>query len=88
MSAVELPRHAFADGARYDLWGTLRAGWRAVLRHREERRIVVALSRKPPRLLRDMGMDPEQVYAALDGSWDEVDPASRRSGDLPRIEPV
>ncbi|MBB4000750.1 DUF1127 domain-containing protein [Aureimonas pseudogalii] len=60
---------------RFDLISTLRVGWRAMRRHREAHRILVALSRKPPRLLRDMGIDPERLYETLDGTFDEVGPA-------------
>jgi uncharacterized protein YjiS (DUF1127 family) len=60
---------------RIDVLGTLRVGWRAMRRYRRLHRDLVKLSRKPPRLLRDMGLDPEQVYQALDGTWDEVGPA-------------
>ncbi|MCT8999002.1 DUF1127 domain-containing protein [Chelativorans intermedius] len=59
---------------RYDVLGTLMAGWRAMRLHRQERRAIVEISRLDPRLIRDMGFDPEQIYEALDGSWDEVDP--------------
>lgn len=40
----------------------------------EERRTLVRLSRLSPHLIRDMGIDPDDVYAALKGSWDEVGP--------------
>ncbi|WP_444728897.1 hypothetical protein [Neoaquamicrobium sediminum] len=42
------------------------------------------LSRLPVHVIRDMGFDPESVYAALDGSWDEVDPARPYRNHLPR----
>lgn len=73
------------EGVRYGFLGALEAGWRAMRRHRQERRALVSLSRQDPRLLRDMGFDPEEVYRALDGSWDEVDPANFRA-HLPRRE--
>lgn len=60
---------------RFDLLATLFVGWRAMRRHREERRALVRLCRLPPRLLLDMGFDPERLYEALDGTWDEVGPA-------------
>lgn len=61
---------------RYDYLGTLIAGWQAMREHRQQRRIVVALSRLGPHLIRDIGLDPELVYEVLDGTWDEIDPAS------------
>jgi uncharacterized protein YjiS (DUF1127 family) len=68
---------------RYDLIGALQVAWRAFVHHRRERRTLVELSRLSPHVIRDMGFDPERVYEALDGSWDEVDPSSW-SGLLPR----
>jgi uncharacterized protein YjiS (DUF1127 family) len=61
----------------------LLAGLRGMRCYSQERQVIVALSRLGPRLIRDMGFDPEQVYEALDGTWDEVDPANFR-GHLPR----
>ncbi len=71
------------DEVRYDFLGALIAGWRAFRQRRQERRTLVEISRLGPRAIRDMGLDPEQVYSALDGSWDEVDPSSF-GGMLPR----
>ncbi|WP_156421112.1 hypothetical protein [Aureimonas sp. AU20] len=36
---------------------------------------MVILSRKPTCLLRAMGLDPEAIHEALDGTGDEVGPA-------------
>ncbi|MGQ2901668.1 hypothetical protein [Neoaquamicrobium sediminum] len=84
MSVMEFRGPVHFRGARYDFLGTLRAGWQAMLAHREERRTIVKLSRLPVHVIRDMGFDPESVYAALDGSWDEVDPARPYRNHLPR----
>lgn len=46
--------------------------WRKIRSRYEMRRDLVHLSRLSPRLIRDAGLDPERIYAALDGSWDEV----------------
>ena len=64
--------------ARVDLLDFLRAGWRAWLRRREERRAIVAISRLAPHVIRDIGFEPERIYEALEGSWDEVDPVNFR----------
>ncbi|RCS24497.1 DUF1127 domain-containing protein [Phyllobacterium salinisoli] len=72
---------------RYDVLGTLLMGWRAMRRHREERRELVALSRLGPHIIRDMGFDPEEVYMALNGSWDDIDPAKFQS-HLPKKERI
>ncbi|HEV7253098.1 MAG TPA: MFS transporter [Mesorhizobium sp.] len=87
MTATEFSSAYHQDQARHDLVGTLSAGLRAMQRHRAKRRMMVRLSRLDPHLIRDIGFDPELVYAALDGSWDEVDPGSFHSY-LPRKERV
>jgi uncharacterized protein YjiS (DUF1127 family) len=46
--------------------------WRKFVRRRQEHRALVNLSRLPPHLIRDMGFDPERIYDALDGTWDEL----------------
>lgn len=83
MGALELTTPFPIENKRYDFRGAVIAGWRAFRQHRAERRTLVALSRMGPHMIRDLGFDPEQVYAALDGSWDEVDPSSF-GGALPR----
>ncbi|WP_309084836.1 DUF1127 domain-containing protein [Chelativorans sp.] len=87
MSTIELFAEFHKARLRYAWPGTLQAWWNAMRRHRRERRTLVALSRLDQRILRDMGFDPEEVYEALDGGWDEVNPASIRPY-LPRTERV
>lgn len=53
----------------------------AALRRRQERHLIAELSRRVPRLLDDMGLDPQAIYDAAEGTWDVL-PASRR---LPRV---
>ena len=74
MTAIELSREYEARRMRYDFLGALQVGWRAFVAHRRERDTVIALARLSPRALRDIGIDPEQVYDAVDGGWDEIDP--------------
>ena len=57
------------------LWSDLLARW-------QHRRLLVRLSRHGPRLLRDLGLSPEEVAAALEGSWDELHPERLRRDDL------
>lgn len=64
--------------ARLDFLGAVHAGWRAFLLGRRQRRDIVAVSRLPPHVIRDMGYDPEQIYYQLKGSWDELDPVTFR----------
>lgn len=75
MTTIELSAQFRKGRVRYDALGTLLAGWRAMRRHRQERRALVAISRLGPRLIRDMGFDPQQIREALEGSWNEIDPA-------------
>jgi uncharacterized protein YjiS (DUF1127 family) len=87
MTAIEISRGFRRERVRYDFIGALQAGWHAFVERRRERHTIVALARLPRHVVRDMGLDPEQLYAALDGSWDEVDPASYRS-HLPRRDRI
>jgi uncharacterized protein YjiS (DUF1127 family) len=52
---------------------------RRTLRNWQERRTLVRLSRLSPHLIRDMGFDPDCVYDALEGSWDEIRPGQFRN---------
>jgi uncharacterized protein YjiS (DUF1127 family) len=83
MVALDMTTPICVENKRYDFFGALLAGWHAFRQRRRERRTLVAVSRLDPHMIRDMGFDPDQVYAALDGSWDEIDPASF-GGLLPR----
>jgi hypothetical protein len=53
---------------------TVANGWAAFRRRRFERASIVRISRMDPHLIRDMGFEPEAIYAALDGTWEELDP--------------
>ncbi|HEV7278027.1 MAG TPA: hypothetical protein VGN80_17235 [Devosiaceae bacterium] len=48
------------------------------LRDWQERRAMVRISRLSPHLIRDMGFDPDCLYDALDGTWDEICPGRYR----------
>ena len=56
----------------------LAAAWRAYAAARRQRREIFALSRKSPRVLRDMGFDPQMVYRSCGRIEDELDPAIQR----------
>lgn len=77
-TTLEIPLALRLDGFRYDFIGALGAGWRAFRQRRRERRTLIEISRLGPRVIRDIGLDPEQVYEALDGSWDEMEPLRLR----------
>jgi uncharacterized protein YjiS (DUF1127 family) len=65
---------------RIGFFARLIAIWQAYIRQVEEHRAIVRLSRLGPHLIRDMGFDPDEIHAALDGTWDEY---PRRS--FPRV---
>lgn len=54
------------------------AAFARLARRDEEHRTIVQLSRMSPRLLGDMGFDPDVIYGAVDGTWDEVSDQRRR----------
>jgi hypothetical protein len=66
-----------APFGRVDVIGHVANVIAAAAHHIKEHRTITALSRLGPRRLRDMGFDPEAIYAAVDGSWNEV-PARAR----------
>ena len=86
MTAIDFSVKYHEDLTRYDILGALRAGWQAFARRRQERRAIVAISRLAPHVIRDMGFEPEEIYGALNGTWDEVDPVNFRIL-LPRESP-
>ncbi|MCG8510814.1 MAG: hypothetical protein MI741_16445 [Rhodospirillales bacterium] len=74
MTALEFCDRLYARRARIDWLKALSNAWRAFLSRRRDRRTIVTLSRLDPRHIRDAGFDPDLIYEALDGSWDEVEP--------------
>ena len=50
----------------------------AWLGRRRERRLMAQLSRLSPHMIRDIGLDPDEVYDAVAGTWDEVVPGRPR----------
>lgn len=58
------------------VWADLVQVWRNFLARRRQRQVIVALSRHHSRLLIDMGFDPEAIAAALENSWDELNPGA------------
>lgn len=61
-----------AELNRLNVWHALCAGWRTYTAIRRRRRELLALSHLEPRLLRDIGFEPDTVYQALDGCWDQL----------------
>jgi uncharacterized protein YjiS (DUF1127 family) len=51
---------------------------RTFLRRRRARRLLARLSRLSPHLIRDIGLDPDEVHDAVAGTWDEVIPGRCR----------
>jgi uncharacterized protein YjiS (DUF1127 family) len=75
MAAIEFSevRSERSARERSDVLGELGNRWREFLARRRDRRAQVALLRLPPHVLRDRGVDPEQIYYQLAGSWDAID---------------
>lgn len=48
--------------------------WRNALARRRHRRLLRQLGRLSPRLIADMGFDPDEVLGAAENSWDEWHP--------------
>lgn len=48
--------------------------WRNELARRQHRRLLRQLGRRSPRLIADMGFDPDQARATVENSWDEWHP--------------
>lgn len=74
MTALEFSIRLYQRRARTDWLKALSAAWRAFRDLRQDRRTIVTLSRLDPRLIRDAGFDPDLIYEALDGTWDEIEP--------------
>ena len=83
----EIRRERSDYGVLAALGAAFASGLTAFRDRRDERALMVELSRRSPRLLADMGLDADAVYATLDGSWDEVDPARWRR-DLSRASKI
>lgn len=73
MLTYELP-NTKSQYRSLSLWVALQAAWRAYYGVRCLRRELRCLSLMSPRLIRDIGFNPEQVYRVLDGTWDELMP--------------
>ena len=74
MIVVDMQNDFVAAGAsRRALLEALRAAWQRHLRRRADRLALQHAGRLGPRLLADMGFDPELVRAAQ-GGWDELRP--------------
>lgn len=56
-----------AVAKRPSFFATLRKFWTNMARRRAERRTIVELSRLDAHLLRDMGIEPLDIYDALNG---------------------
>ena len=50
-----------------------------LIRRHRERRLLVLLSRLPPHLICDAGFDPDEVYGAVEGTWNEINPGRYRN---------
>ena len=60
-----------ADHDRPGIFIRLGQTARAVAHRFGDRRTVGRLSRLDARLIRDMGFEPDAIYGAVEGSWDD-----------------
>ena len=68
MAAIDIGHFVPSNGLRLPLASRIAAVWQAVRERREEKRTLAQLSRYEPRLLRDIGLDPDA--AARNDAWD------------------
>jgi hypothetical protein len=74
MTTIELNHANHSETTeRQNLLVVLHDAFRAYVERRKWHRTVVRMSRLQPHLIRDMGFEPEAIYAAVEGGWDEVD---------------
>lgn len=73
MAVIEFGGEIRGRGVLQDLGEALRAGWQAYRGRREERRGLAQLARLGPELIRDAGLDPDQVRDALRGGGHDLD---------------
>jgi len=67
MSTYDLMfERAVADDAPRGILGRLKQAWSSFQRHRREKAAVLELSRMDEHLLRDIGIEPMDVYDALE----------------------
>jgi hypothetical protein len=55
-----------------NLLAVVREAFLAYVERRKWHRTVVRMSRLQPHLIRDLGFEPDAIYAAVEGGWDEV----------------
>lgn len=72
---VEAP--AIGTGRYAGLLSAIGAAYGRALQRQRDRRLIAELSRRNPRVLADMGFDPDAIYAAVESTWDAA-PAAHR----------
>lgn len=73
-STIETLGHIPSRRFGVTVFAAANRAWHRFLAYRAEQATSRQLSRKEPRLLRDMGFDPSSIRAAVRGSWDEIEP--------------
>lgn len=67
MASIDLFEADATGGRRPVILAGLRRLWATHKRRREERRVILALSQLDEYLLRDIGLEPLDVYDAING---------------------
>lgn len=67
----------------FGFFGRILASLKAARRTRDERRILINLSRLDRRVLDDMGFDADAIYEAVDGTWNDA--TDLRTPRLPKV---
>jgi uncharacterized protein YjiS (DUF1127 family) len=80
MAHIESIAYAEHQSVESSVVSRLKAAWNRYLQARQDRHLIAKLSRLDQHLVEDMGLDPERIYAAVDGTWDEV-----RRSEFPRV---
>ena len=70
MAAIDTGHFAPTNGFRLPLASRIAGFWQARRERREEKRTLAELSQYEPRLLRDIGLDPDAIRDAARTAWD------------------
>jgi uncharacterized protein YjiS (DUF1127 family) len=76
MATIELTERVGRSDLVRRIGNALLRAWFGYRWAREQRRTSAMIAHLEPHLIRDIGLDPEDVREAVRGTWDEVAPVS------------